>query len=162
MPIYEFYCPDCHCVFNFFSRNIKPDSGPGCPRCARVELDRLVSRFAVSRGRKESEEDPLAGADEAKMEQLLTQLGPEMEGLDEKNPRQMAGLMRRMFEAMGQPVTGRLEEAVRRLEAGEDPEAMEEEMDGLFAEGDPFLPGGLKSIRRKYLPPSRDEKLYDW
>jgi hypothetical protein len=54
-----------------------------------------------------------------------------MEGLDEKDaedPRVMARLMRRMAEMSGEPVTPTMHEMFRRMEAGEDPEALEEEL----------------------------------
>ena len=33
MPIYEFYCPDCNTIFNFFCRRIVTDKKPACPKC---------------------------------------------------------------------------------------------------------------------------------
>ena len=48
--------------------------------------------------------------------------------------------MRKLFDATGLPVAGGMEEALRRMEAGEDPEKIEEDM-GEVLEGDPF--GGL-------------------
>ena len=40
MPIYEFYCPDCNTLFNFFSSRINTEKKPDCPKCGRKELDR--------------------------------------------------------------------------------------------------------------------------
>jgi hypothetical protein len=28
MPIYEFYCEDCHTIFNFFSKNVNTTKKP--------------------------------------------------------------------------------------------------------------------------------------
>ncbi len=62
-----------------------------------------------------------------------------------------------------------MEEALRRMEAGEDPEKIEAEMGDVF-EQDPFggegeqapaSAGGLKGLRRRVLPPSVDEGLYE-
>ena len=49
MPIYEFYCKDCHTIFNFFSRTVNTEKQPACPKCARPELERKMSVFAISR-----------------------------------------------------------------------------------------------------------------
>jgi hypothetical protein len=48
--------------------------------------------------------------------------------MDENDPRQMAAAVRRMTELAGEPVTPAMEEMIRRLEAGEDPEKVEEEL----------------------------------
>ena len=36
MPIYEFYCRDCHRVYSFLSRSVAPDRRPPCPKCGRL------------------------------------------------------------------------------------------------------------------------------
>ncbi len=54
MPVYEFYCPDCHAIFNFFSRRVDTETQPACPRCGRPELGRQASLFAISRGGERS------------------------------------------------------------------------------------------------------------
>jgi hypothetical protein len=98
-----------------------------------------------------------------------------MDTLDENDPRQGAHLMRKLFDATGMPVGGGMEEALRRMEAGEDPEKIEEDMGDVFEE-DPF--GGLlggegeekdpedgKKKRvgrlRRMLPPSVDPELHE-
>jgi putative FmdB family regulatory protein len=55
MPVYEHYCPDCHTIFSFFSRRVDTDTRPACPRCARPNLERQVSLFAISKARAEKE-----------------------------------------------------------------------------------------------------------
>ena len=57
MPIYEFYCEDCDTIYNFFSRRIDTETQPHCPKCSREKLERMVSMFAVSKNRNESEDD---------------------------------------------------------------------------------------------------------
>ena len=49
-------------------------------------------------------------------------LASDLDSLDENDPRQGAQLMRKLFSATGMPVGGGMEEALRRMEAGEDPE----------------------------------------
>jgi putative FmdB family regulatory protein len=85
VPIHEFYCADCHAVFNFFARKPDTKKRPKCPRCGRPDLDRKVSRFAISKGRsepRESDELP-ADLDEAKMEQVMAEMPRDGEGMDE-------------------------------------------------------------------------------
>ena len=56
MPIYEFYCADCHAVFSFLARKPDTEKRPKCPRCGRPNLHLKVSRFAISKGRSEPRE----------------------------------------------------------------------------------------------------------
>ena len=50
--------------------------------------------------------------------------------LDENNPRSVGKLMRRMGTEMGEDMGPEFDEMVGRLEAGEDPESIESDMDG--------------------------------
>lgn len=166
MPIYEFYCADCHTVFNFLARTANTAKCPACPRCGRPKLERRVSRFAISKGRTEraGQKDDLPDVDEGRMEKVMEELARESEGIDEENPRQMARMMRRLYEGSGMPLDGRVEEAIRRMEAGESPDKIEEEMGELFG-GDELLPGegaeGVRGLVRKLKPFEVDETLYD-
>jgi hypothetical protein len=57
------------------------------------------------------------------MESLLS-------GVDEKDPRSMGRAMRRIAAQAGEPMDEEMDEVVRRLEAGEDPDKIEERMGG--------------------------------
>ncbi len=166
MPIYEFYCSDCHTIFNFFSRRINPDKRPSCPRCGRPELEKKMSIFAISRNREEQDDDgPLANIDESKLESAMMSLASEAENIDENDPRQAARFMRKLFDSAGLEIGGTIEEAISRMEAGEDPEKIEEEMGDLFEGDDIFNEIGakkaIKGLKKRYLPPSVDETLYE-
>ena len=164
MPIYEFYCPNCHIIFNFLSRSVNTAKKPSCPKCKRPKLQRKVSTFAISKGLAEPAADGMPDIDESKMEQAMMELASEAEGMSEENPRQMARLMRKLYDATGMEVGGGMEEAMRRMEAGEDPDKIDEEMGDLLEEEDPFLPKGkkgLRSLTRRLKPPSVDDTLYD-
>lgn len=165
MPIYEFYCPDCHTVFNFLARR-PTTKRPDCPRCARPRLERRASAFAISRGRPEPA--PGAGAgepDEARMESALAEMAASAGHIDESDPRQMAGFMRSFFERTGMPMGPGVEEAMRRMEAGEDPDRIEEELGDLLEAEDGELPetasSGMRRLRRALKPPSVDRTLYE-
>jgi putative FmdB family regulatory protein len=160
MPVYEFYCSDCHTLFNFLSRRVNTEKRPACPRCGKPELERQVSPFAVSRGHREEDGEGLPDMNEERMEKAMEALAGEMEGVDENDPRQMARFMRRFTETTGMDLGTEVEEAIRRLEAGEDPEKIEEEMGGLMDVENPFATGGVKGMKKRYMPPERDETLY--
>jgi putative FmdB family regulatory protein len=161
MPIYEFYCHECHMIFNFFSKSVNTDKRPLCPRCRKIELARRVSIFATPRSRDKEEEGPLPDLDESKMEKAMNLLAREVEHVDENDPRQAANLMRKLTDMTGLNLGRGMEEALSRMEGGEDPEKIEAEMGDILEGEDPF---GFKEKSvsvPKYRPPRIDEKLYD-
>ncbi len=160
MPVYEFYCVDCHTIFNFLSRRVNIDSRPACPRCGRLELERQVSHFAVSKGRNVEPSDGMPDLDEAQLEKAMMTLSKEMEGIDENDPRQMARFMRKLTDASGLDPGPEIAEAISRLEAGEDPERVEAELGSLVDTETPFTRQGVRGLRRKFTPPAHDETLY--
>ena len=171
MPIYEFFCSDCRTVFNFFSPRIDTQTRPRCPRCDRPRLERWLSPFAAPSGREKSTapDGGPASPEENRMEQALEHLAGEAESLPDDDPRQAAALMRRFSEMSGMPLTDSMREALQRLESGEDPNRIEEEMGDLLEEDDSETPmdnqpenDGKPSRHSKKLRPIRhEEKLYD-
>jgi putative FmdB family regulatory protein len=165
MPIYEFYCATCHTIFAFLSRSVNTSKHPACPRCSRPRLERKVSPFAISKGRGETEsEDGLPDIDDARMEQAMGEIAHEVDGLDEDDPRQMARLMRKLYDSTGLNLGEGVEEAIRRMEAGEDPEKIEEELGDQLDDDDPLLGMGAKKLTRgmrRLRRPSVDETLYE-
>ena len=166
MPIYEFYCAECHTIFNFFSRKVDTTSRPACPRCKKARLDRQVSMFAMTGKAGEKEEGDDLPVDEGKMESAMEALAGEAEGLNEDDPRQAAQLMRKFSKMTGVEFGHGMEEALGRLEAGEDPERIEEQMGDAMEQEDPFvLPGGKGSKKSRaggrHGAPQRDKTLYE-
>jgi len=159
MPIYEFYCKDCHMIFNFFSSTINTDKRPMCPKCEKIKLDRQMSTFAISRNRGEEDDMPIPDMDEAKMEQAMNVLASEAENIDENDPRQAANLMRKLTAMTGMDMGPGMEEALRRMENGEDPEQIEAEMGDLLEGEDPFTFKGKAGARKKR-PPKVDKEMY--
>lgn len=93
----------------------------------------------------------------------MESLASEAEGIDENDPRQAANMMRRLFDATGLPLGGGMEEALKRMESGEDPEKIENEMGDVFEE-DPFGADpkrALANLRRRAAQPSVDSTLYE-
>lgn len=160
MPIYEFYCDQCNMIFNFFSTRINTKTIPACPKCGKDKLEKQISGFATLRNAGEDAEDPLAGLDESKMEQAFGSLMKEAENLNEDDPRQMASLMRKFTSETGIQLGESMDEAISRMEAGEDPDQVEKEMGDLLNDDD-FSLEQLKKRRMKLgQKPGQDEKLY--
>lgn len=161
MPIYEFYCDACNTIFNFFSSRVDTEKIPQCPKCHKA-LQRQVSMFRTIGKAKEPGENGLPDIDESQMERVLGELASEAENINEDDPKQMAKIMRRFSEKTGLSLGDSMEEALCRLEAGDDPEKIEQEMGNLF-EGDDIsamlAQKTAKSGRNR--PPVKDEELYE-
>lgn len=169
MPIYEFYCPQNHTIYQFLARTLAyRDAVPACPDNVEFTLQKRVSSFAViGHAKEEADNDPFAGIDDAKMESLMADMEGNMSALDSDNPdpRQLGHFMRKMTDLMGDKVPPELREVVRRLESGEDPEKLESEFGGDEGGEADALFGHVKKIIRSARQPVRDPKLYemrDW
>ena len=166
MPIYEFYCSDCHAIFSFLSKSVNTKKRPKCPRCAK-KLDKRVSAFSLTGGAGEKEDDMAdLPIDESKMERAMMELASQAESINEDDPKQAAQLMRKFSGMTGMEFGEGMEEALNRMEAGEDPEKIEAEMGDLIDGEDPFvLPGkkgkGEAKQANRRAAPSRDKSLYD-
>jgi putative FmdB family regulatory protein len=161
MPIYEFYCDTCNVIFNFFSSRVNTAKKPDCPRCGKEELTRRISAFATIGKAREDSGDPLAGLDEAKMERAFESLMHEAEHINEEDPKQMASLMRKFTSQTGINLGGSMEEALSRMEAGEDPDQVEKDMGDLLNEESVSFELIKKKSVRENRPPAHDEKLYE-
>ncbi|PYJ62104.1 MAG: hypothetical protein DME24_04820 [Verrucomicrobia bacterium] len=153
MPIYEFACPKCRRIFNFLSKRLNPDRLPICPRCGNKKMLKQMSRFAMTKGLKEpaaksddAGEEPMPDMDDPRVMRAMSELERDMEHLDENNPKHMAHMMRKMKDLMPPGIVPKeLDVAIKRLEAGEDPEKIEEDMGDLlgdFMGGEEGGPGG--------------------
>lgn len=196
MPIYEYYCRDNNKIYQFFAKTLaQGQTVPKCPDNPAFQMEKIVSAFAVTGGSKKSKEDspaqeggasPEAGgsgdsAEDARMEAAMGAMEREFSNIDENDPRAMGRMMRRMAELTGEKIDGEMEEVVRKLEEGTDPEKLEDQLGGSDADGadaDPYgeMGGGMggpampkadpKEPRAQYKvrkgPPQRDPKLYDY
>ena len=171
MPIYEFACPQCRVIYNFLSKRINPERSPVCPKCGNKKLAKQMSRFAALSASTKSSEN--TGADDAtggefddpRLMRAMSELERDMEHLDENNPRHMAHMIRKMKDLMP-PGTApaELDQAIKRLESGEDPEKIEEDMGPILEQAfggageDEAEDSGL-GYGRGY---TRDSSLYDY
>ncbi len=188
MPIYEYYCPDNNRIYQFFAKTLaQGGSVPKCPDNPAYRMRKMLSGFAVvSGGRKgASEEAPAAAADgqpggtgeDPRMDAAMEAMEREFSSVDENDPRAMGRMMRRMTELTGEKIDGEMEEVVRKLEEGADPESLEEQLGGGDSPegGDPYDDGAggppppaadpkepRQRFRARRGPPVRDPKLYDY
>jgi hypothetical protein len=173
MPIYEFYSPDTHKIYSFFARSLAyANKTPRCPDKPDGRMERVVSRFAVTGRAKEKTDTPAGDDMDPRMERVMAEMERDMAGMDENNPdpRALGRMMRKMTEATGQKMPAEMEHMIRRLEAGEDPEKLEEEFgdafdnmdfpDGMGGDGaEGGEAGGGVKARRKAA--ERDPALYE-
>jgi hypothetical protein len=174
MPIYEFYCPNNNKLYSFFARSLAmSQKTPRCPDNPKFKMERAVSSFAVT-GRAKEKPDMPPGGDpgDSRMEAAMAEMEREFGGMDTENPdpRMLARMMRKMSSITGEKLPGQMEEMMNRMEAGEDPEKLEEEYGDPFDEMDAGDPGateseegkGLKEQWRKLRKrPVRDKTLYE-
>lgn len=165
MPIYEYYCIKCNTIFQFFSRTINTDTIPKCPACKRPKLERIMSGFAtISESSDEAETGTdLPDIDESKMHKAMSMLEKHMDKIDEDDPRQAARLMRDLTSSTGLQMGDSMEEALSRLEKGEDPEKIEQEMGDLLEGDDQLFKKSNKAKTKKASTPKpkKDDTLYD-
>lgn len=189
MPIYEFYCPDNHTIYQFYARTLaQGQTVPPCPANPSFKMEKMVSAFAIgSAGAKDSadgvgpEVGPGGGeaGEDPRMEAAMQAMEQEFSSIDENDPKAMGRMMRRMAELTGEKIDGEMEEVVRKLEEGTDPESLDEQLGGDPADdgaGDPYGMGespGLDSAKQeakearfrykaRRQAPTRDPQLYDY
>lgn len=163
MPIYEFYCSDCHMIFTFFSKTINTKTKPVCPKCEKKVLERQMSIFSVTGNASEKNSMDDFPLDESKMEKAMQMLAGEAERINEDDPRQAADLMRKLSDMTGLQLGSGMQEALNRMEQGEDPDKIEAEMGDLLEGEEPFVvnPKKGKTGLGKRPAPIKDETLYD-
>lgn len=107
MPIYEYECDKCHKRTSVLTLRVGEKADAACRHCGSRKLHRLMSRFATPR------------SEEARLDALSdpSSLGD----VDEKDPKSLARMMRRMGREMGDDFSGpEFDSAVEELERGGD------------------------------------------
>jgi hypothetical protein len=181
MPIYEFYSPDTRKIYTFYARSLQTSSiTPICPCGKDFKMQRIYSGFSVtgSSSKKEEAENaghnanqdtPFANMSEKQVTNVMQELEKNLGGMDDENPdpRQMGKMMRKMCELTGEKMDGVMEEIVRKLEEGANPEELEEKMDGQMEEMESEASGTDdseekgKKLRTRKLAVTRDPVLYE-
>jgi len=189
MPIYEYYCPDNNRIYQFFAKTLaQGQTVPKCPDNPEYRMERMMSAFAITgkaEAKKDTESAPAEGdgssapheagnmggqgadgPNDARMEAAFSEMEREMDGIDENDPRAMGRMMRKMSEVTGEKLDEQMEEVVRKLEEGTDPDKLEDQLGGAFPEGEggeDGMGGGFGGMGGGFRgAPSRDPHLYDY
>jgi len=117
MPIYEYRCENCGKISEFLLIKTDDHAAIQCKRCQGKKMSRVLSKVRVIR------------SEESRMESLAD---PSKWGdLDEKDPKSMAKLMKRMGkefgEEMGEMNMDEMEQAIEEEMAGPKPEGNTED-----------------------------------
>jgi putative FmdB family regulatory protein len=150
MPIYEYYCADCKRKVNVFFRSFSAAenaSAVACPRCGSSNLRRRSSRVRVLKHGSTSassdfgaDDDDLGGDDDdmGDMGDMggMGGMGQMMAGMDENDPRSIARFARRVQTESGEQMDPEMDEALTRIERGEDPDKVLEGFDEADAPAD--------------------------
>ncbi len=126
MPIYEYRCQDCRRKVAVFYRSLSAvnHASARCDRCGSARLARVVSKVRVMRSGADDNLGPAGDVDES----LLNEMG----GLDENDPRALGRFMRKMAGETGEDLGPEMNEVIGRLEKGENPDKIEQDMGDLF------------------------------
>ena len=117
--------------------------------------------------RSEDPNDPFAKLDPRQADQVMRELESTVNRMDEHNPdpRQMGALMRKMCDMTGEKMDGAMEEVVRKLEEGTDPQEIEERMGDLMDGSSEEQLDNPENDGRNTIPRPRrlvrDPELYD-
>ena len=106
MPIYEYRCRDCRKRSSLFLLSYKEQVEPICPHCGGKNLARIMSRFATIR------------SEDARLESLADD--PELANVDERDPRSVGRIMKKMGDEFGDELGEDFEGAVEEATAAEE------------------------------------------
>jgi putative FmdB family regulatory protein len=125
MPKYEYRCLDCRKRFDKFFTYTEYGTQPVvCPHCNSQKVQRRVGRIRFAR------------SDDSRMESLADPSA--LDGLDE-DPRALGRMMRKMSGELGEDMGPEFHEVVGRLEAGQSPEQIEQDLPDLGGGSEPDL-----------------------
>ncbi len=148
MPIYEYRCADCKRKVSVFFGSFsiaerRAEAGDiECTRCSSKNLSRLMSKAYMVRGTGGASDDDYGDMEDDDMGNMSSMggmgdmddmggMGRMFDGLDEEDPRSVARWARRMKDSMGgeMDMGPEFDQALSRIEAGEDPDKVMEDMD---------------------------------
>ena len=122
MPIYEYRCLNCRRRFDRFMTYSEYESAlVACSHCDSTNISRKIGKIRIAR------------SDETRMDSLSDFEG--MENLD-ADPRALGQMMRRMKSEVGEEMPAEFDEVVNRLESGQSPEDIENDLPELGNAGE--------------------------
>ena len=174
-------------IYSFFAHSPSyAEKTPNCPDGKKYKMEKVMSGFSITGknedppeasgvGGVDDPDDPFAGMDPNQAEKVMKELEGAMGGMDEDNPdpKQMGQLMRKMCEMTGESMDEPMEEVVRKLEEGADPDELEDRMGDFMGDEEPggassgeqddpeeSVKSRLKRMMRKQMV--RDPELYEF
>jgi putative FmdB family regulatory protein len=119
MPSYEYRCLNCRRRFEVFFTYAEYGTRPvACPHCKSENVQRRIGRVRMAR------------SDENRLENLADP--GQLEGLED-DPRALGRMMRKMGSEVGEELGPEFNEVVGRLESGQSPEQIEQDLPDLGA-----------------------------
>jgi putative FmdB family regulatory protein len=119
MPSYDFRCLNCRRRFDVFMTYADYGKKPvTCPHCHSDKVQRRINKVRIAR------------SDESRIENLADP--DNLAGLDD-DPRALGRMMRQMRGEIGEEMGPEFDEVVNRLESGQTPEQIEQDLPDLGA-----------------------------
>ena len=177
MPIYEFACPDCRTLFQFFSRRVNTETVPSCPKCGQP-LAKQISLFQAKSGNGDADPFGLAGdgcdddtagapdfdAGDERIAGALEEMGSKIDTMDDTDSAGAAKLMQEFSQKSGVKFNKDVNEALSRIASGEDADTVASQMGDALESANPFdtsgSKGGLGGGARPH-PFTKDPTLYE-
>jgi putative FmdB family regulatory protein len=136
MPIYEYRCAACKRRVNIFFTSFsiaerRAEAGEvECPNCGGKHLSRLMSKAYMVRGGS-ANSDGGGDFDDAGDMGDMDGMNGMFQGLDDDDPRSVARWARSMQDSLGGEMNlgPEFDQALSRIESGEDPDKVMEDMD---------------------------------
>jgi putative FmdB family regulatory protein len=121
MPNYDYRCLNCKRRFDIYMSYEEYGSKPvTCPHCQSSHVQRRIGRVRIGR------------SDTSRMESLADPAA--LDSIDQ-DPRAMGRMMRQMSSEMGEEMGPEFHEVVNRLESGQSPEQIDQELPELGSGG---------------------------
>ncbi len=178
MPIYEFACPECRTLFQFFSRRVNTTTVPPCPKCGKP-LSKQISLFqAKSGGGADNDpwglggdgcdDDTAAAPDfdtgDERVAGAIEELGSKIDSMDDTDAAGAAKLMQEFSQKSGVKFNKDVNEALGRIAAGEDADAVASQLGDALNSDNPFDTAtgpGRGAAPTRPVPFTKDPTLYE-
>jgi putative FmdB family regulatory protein len=112
MPIYEYQCQDCRGISVFLILTRNEPFTPVCAKCGSRALTRVISRVHVRL------------SEETRLERLADPSA--WGGLDEKDPKSMARMLKKMTQEMGEDSGDEVDQMMEEAMAADEGQSEED------------------------------------